>query len=41
MANGETLFTDDTFEHEGHPTLFDREMLAMVALSNSGEVDLS
>jgi len=41
MAFGETLFTDDTFEHEGQATFFDKEMLAMVALSNSVNVDLS
>lgn len=41
MAFGETLFTENTFENEGHPTLYDEKMLAMVALSNSGDVDLN
>jgi len=42
MAFGETpLFTEETFERDGHPTLFDKEMLAMVALQSSVEVDLT
>ena len=42
MAFGETpLFTEETFEREGQPTLFDNEMLATVALADLVEVDLT
>lgn len=32
MTQGEQLFTQETFENEGHPLLFTEEMMAMLAL---------
>jgi hypothetical protein len=42
MANfghSEQLFEDATFEHEGHPTLFDNELLAKLALMQTIELN--
>ncbi len=39
MAFGEQLFSEETFEHEAHPTLFDEEILATLALSQTVELN--
>jgi len=40
MAYGEQLFTDETFELENHPKLFnDQEILATLALSETVELN--
>jgi hypothetical protein len=39
MAFGEQLFEDATFEHDGHPTLFDQEILAKLALGQTVELN--
>lgn len=38
MEFSEQLFSDETFEHEGHPTLFDEEALAQLALTQTVEL---
>ncbi|HEY8886480.1 MAG TPA: hypothetical protein VIM31_03210 [Candidatus Microsaccharimonas sp.] len=40
MAFGEQLFEDATFEHDGHPRLFeDNEIMAKVALIQTVEIN--
>jgi len=38
MAFGEQLFVDETFENEGHPELFSKEILAKLALGETVEL---
>jgi hypothetical protein len=40
MAFGEQLFFDETFEHDGHPRLFeDGEILAKLAVTQTVELN--
>jgi len=39
MAFGEQLFVDEQFEHENQPALFEKEVLAMLALNQTVELN--